>query len=237
MDAQSPARSVLDLPPALAIFRGLQGGAVAQLGERLVRNEEVRGSIPLSSTTALHFTGQLPMAPPHVGLPREIVGGRQKMKAGVVRTGEWMRRAATGLALLSGLAALAALLLPLLLVLLMLLFDNTAHGLMLLLQLLFGWLAAFLPSNGNMAGNGSGLSSLEALAFHPLDIALNSLLRALPCMAGLALILLDPKPGARWWGILLLWGFSAAIGGEAVAALLLPGLAVAALFTRAGRQH
>jgi hypothetical protein len=28
------------------------GGAVAQLGERLVRNEEVRGSIPLSSTTA-----------------------------------------------------------------------------------------------------------------------------------------------------------------------------------------
>ena len=26
-------------------------GAVAQLGERLVRNEEVRGSIPLSSTT------------------------------------------------------------------------------------------------------------------------------------------------------------------------------------------
>jgi hypothetical protein len=27
-------------------------GAVAQLGERLVRNEEVRGSIPLSSTSA-----------------------------------------------------------------------------------------------------------------------------------------------------------------------------------------
>ena len=26
------------------------GGAVAQLGERLVRNEEVRGSIPLGST-------------------------------------------------------------------------------------------------------------------------------------------------------------------------------------------
>jgi hypothetical protein len=30
-----------------------QGGAVAQLGERLVRNEEVRGSIPLSSTIRL----------------------------------------------------------------------------------------------------------------------------------------------------------------------------------------
>lgn len=29
------------------------GGAVAQMGERLVRNEEVRGSIPLSSTTLL----------------------------------------------------------------------------------------------------------------------------------------------------------------------------------------
>jgi hypothetical protein len=27
------------------------GGAVAQLGERLVRNEEVRGSTPLGSTT------------------------------------------------------------------------------------------------------------------------------------------------------------------------------------------
>lgn len=30
-------------------------GAVAQLGERLVRNEEVRGSIPLSSTTIPQF--------------------------------------------------------------------------------------------------------------------------------------------------------------------------------------
>src|SRR5579872_4977111 len=30
-----------------------EGGAVAQLGERLVRNEEVRGSNPLGSTTRL----------------------------------------------------------------------------------------------------------------------------------------------------------------------------------------
>ena len=30
--------------------RSKRDGAVAQLGERLVRNEEVRGSIPLSST-------------------------------------------------------------------------------------------------------------------------------------------------------------------------------------------
>ena len=29
------------------------GGAVAQLGERLVRNEEVRGSTPLGSTSRL----------------------------------------------------------------------------------------------------------------------------------------------------------------------------------------
>ena len=39
----------------VGISRPLQGGAVAQLVERLVRNEEVRGSIPLSSTIpALH---------------------------------------------------------------------------------------------------------------------------------------------------------------------------------------
>ena len=31
-----------------------QGGAVAQLGERVVRNDEVSGSIPLSSTKYLH---------------------------------------------------------------------------------------------------------------------------------------------------------------------------------------
>ena len=38
---------------SLSIVRRLHGGAVAQLGERLVRNEEVSGSIPLSSTTAV----------------------------------------------------------------------------------------------------------------------------------------------------------------------------------------
>ena len=35
----------------MRMFRRPRNGAVAQLGERLVRNEEVRGSIPLSSTT------------------------------------------------------------------------------------------------------------------------------------------------------------------------------------------
>ena len=38
-------RDVMDKPPRLSGH-----GAVAQMGERLVRNEEVRGSIPLSST-------------------------------------------------------------------------------------------------------------------------------------------------------------------------------------------
>ena len=33
-------------------------GAVAQLGERLVRNEEVRGSIPLGSTTPSRLLGR-----------------------------------------------------------------------------------------------------------------------------------------------------------------------------------
>ena len=35
-----------------SMVRALQGGAVAQLGERVVRNDEVRGSIPLSSISA-----------------------------------------------------------------------------------------------------------------------------------------------------------------------------------------
>jgi hypothetical protein len=33
-----------------AVYDAVWCGAVAQLGERLVRNEEVSGSIPLSST-------------------------------------------------------------------------------------------------------------------------------------------------------------------------------------------
>ena len=37
-------------------LRDSQIGAVAQLGERLVRNEEVSGSIPLSSTK---YSGQM----------------------------------------------------------------------------------------------------------------------------------------------------------------------------------
>ncbi len=42
-----------------AIARWLNLGAVAQLGERLVRNEEVSGSIPLSSTNHTFQTVQV----------------------------------------------------------------------------------------------------------------------------------------------------------------------------------
>ena len=45
-------RQCLTRQGVLRIFRRLHGGVVAQLVERLVRNEEVRGSIPLDSTTA-----------------------------------------------------------------------------------------------------------------------------------------------------------------------------------------
>jgi hypothetical protein len=44
----------LTSPPPLSNVRARRDGAVAQLGERLVRNEEARGSSPLSSTTVPH---------------------------------------------------------------------------------------------------------------------------------------------------------------------------------------
>jgi hypothetical protein len=40
----------LTVRPSFYIIRRSAGGAVAQLGERDVRNVEVRGSIPLCST-------------------------------------------------------------------------------------------------------------------------------------------------------------------------------------------
>src|SRR6185437_4442540 len=46
-----PARNHSRAPRKYAVF----GGAVAQLGERDVRNVEVRGSIPLSSTISPAF--------------------------------------------------------------------------------------------------------------------------------------------------------------------------------------
>ena len=52
---------------AIALFRALVGalGAVAQLGERLVRNEEVRGSIPLGSTSLRRFAATAGKPHPH----------------------------------------------------------------------------------------------------------------------------------------------------------------------------
>ena len=73
------------------------GGAVAQLGERLVRNEEVRGSIPLSSTTRLaprcceycHFRRRLgkgpQTCPPRVTDHRSISRGSTKLGSRDIR--------------------------------------------------------------------------------------------------------------------------------------------------------
>ncbi|MGI4748846.1 MAG: hypothetical protein ACRYFY_22775, partial [Janthinobacterium lividum] len=63
----------------------------------------------------------------------------------------------------------------------------------------------------------------------PLAVALHSLSRTAPCLAGLGLILLNRQPGRRWWLVVLLWSVTAASSGVAVAAVLLPGLASALL--------
>jgi hypothetical protein len=46
-----PRGGGLTWPRGVVMFRPRGDGAVAQLGERVVRNDEVSGSIPLSSTT------------------------------------------------------------------------------------------------------------------------------------------------------------------------------------------
>lgn len=137
-------------------------------------------------------------------------------------TSRWVRWIGTGLALSSGLSALAILLLPLLLVLLMMLFDTTAHGVVVLLDVLFSWLRAFMP------GSAGGSSPFWTVAFHPAQVAVTSLAQALPCLGGLLLILLRREPGRSWWWVVLLWGLSAGMDGEVVASLLLPGIVVAA---------
>ena len=155
-----------------------------------------------------------------------------------MKVNEGVRWAGVGLALFSGLAALAVILLPLVLVLLMLLFDTTAHGVLVLLGLLFEWLRSFMPGNGG-AGNGSPgggtLPAFQTVLVHPLPVALESLARAAPCLAGLVLILLNQAPGRGWWWIVLLWAVAAAAGGEAAALLLLPGLVLASCFAWQGR--
>lgn len=141
-----------------------------------------------------------------------------------------MRPVAVVVALLSGLCALSILALPLLLVLLMVLFDSLAHGLLVLLGMLVTWASALLR------GGGSGLPSYSAIVMAPLPVALHAALQSAPCLGGLILVLLRPRPGKSWWLVALLWCFSAGIGGELVSVTLLPGIAIAAWFAlhRAG---
>ncbi|WP_428377185.1 hypothetical protein [Lichenicoccus sp.] len=122
-------------------------------------------------------------------------------------------------AIVSSVAALALLLLPLVLVLLMVLFDTTAHGVLVLLGLLLGWLRAFLPGSPH-ATTGAG--------FHPLGVALGSLLHAIPVLGGLLAILSGRQP-RHWRGALLLWVVAAAFDGSVVAATLAPAIAGAAI--------
>ncbi len=122
-------------------------------------------------------------------------------------------------AVLSGLTALGLLMLPLLLLLLMVLFDSATHGLLALLGLVASWLQALLP-----AGDGGSLPAYDAIALDPLPVAARAALRSAPCLLGLVLILVSPRPGARWWWITLLWIAAAAGSGGTVAIVLLPGL-------------
>lgn len=136
-----------------------------------------------------------------------------------------MHPVAVVVALLSGLGALSILALPLLLVLLMVLFDSLAHGLLVLLGMLMTWASTLLR-----AGGGSGLPAYSAIVVAPLPVAMHAALQSAPCLGGLMLVVLRPRPGRSWWGVALLWCLSAGIGGELVAVTLLPGIAVAAWF-------
>ena len=136
---------------------------------------------------------------------------------------QWVRRLGLGVMFLSGLSALTVLILPAVLVLLMVLFDTMAHSLLVLLGLLLTSLVQFVP------GSGTGtLGPYQTVMQNPLQAASWSLLRAVPCLAGLMLIPLRRQP-RRWWAIILLWSFTACIAGQAVAIMLLPGIAIAAL--------
>ncbi len=143
-----------------------------------------------------------------------------------MRSRRWLRSFGVGLALVSGTAALALLLLPLMLVLRMVLFDSTAHGVLVLLGVLLGWLQDFL-----LAGAAGGsLAPFPAIAFHPLRVAAGSIACAAPCAAGLLVLLARWPARGSWWWVVLLWSIAALLGGKAAAAALLPGLLVAGLF-------
>lgn len=144
----------------------------------------------------------------------------------------WRQRVGVGIALLSGAIALALLMLPLLLVLLMMLFDRLAHGVLVLLGLLLTWLLELLPSSG------SNLPFYQAVTLQPLTVALHSLFHIVPCLVGLAVILVNRRPGGNWWLVVLLWSVTAASSGLSVALVLSPGLASAVLLALPfGKSH
>ena len=136
----------------------------------------------------------------------------------------WLHRAGLAVVFLSGGAALAILLLPVVLVLLLALFDTLTHALL----VLFGQLLTLLPEFAH-GGDGHGLSPYQSILASPWRVAWNAIVRALPCLAGLMIIRLSRQPG-RWWAIVLVWSLTARLNGELVAATLLPGIVVAALF-------
>ncbi len=141
----------------------------------------------------------------------------------------WGWRVGLGVAVLSGLLALGLSMLPLLLALLMVLFDSTTHGLLALLGLVASWLGSLLP-----AGSGS-LPPYDAIALDPVPVAAWAALRSAPCLLGLVLILLSPRPGRRWWWVALSWLLAAAGDGRPVATALLPGLLAALLLALRSR--
>ena len=65
--------------PDSRILRVSKVGAVAQLGERLVRNEEVSGSIPLGSTTLRGSAALAGKPPSYERRPLEPMGRRRAL--------------------------------------------------------------------------------------------------------------------------------------------------------------
>ena len=115
----------------------------------------------------------------------------------------------------------------------MVLFDTVTHGMFVLIGTLLDWLRGFVPG---IAGTSP---PYRTIAFHPWRVALGSLMRALPCLAGLVLILLRRGPGGCWWWIVLLWSLAAYLGGPTVREILLPGCLAAMLLalSRRGRAR
>ena len=105
----------------------------------------------------------------------------------------------------------------------MVLFDSVTHGMFVLVGTVFDWLRGFVP------GVAGASPPFQTIALHPWRVALGSLLRALPCLAGLMLVSLRLGPGGCWWWIVLLWSLAGYLGGPTVTEILLPGCVVAVL--------